>query len=118
VLEFGREVAPEIVLDDEDAEEVGVAAGAEDVPGEGGEAKRRESGGMKEAEGVAPALGDERPEKNGATGEDDTAGPFARTARPRKDPKRTRASQGVCGMTGEFSLRVRPARRRRRPWQS
>ena len=72
MLEFGGEVALEIVLDDEDAEEVGVAAGAQDVPRESGEAKRRESGGMKKTEGVAPALGDERPEKNGASGEDDT----------------------------------------------
>src|SRR6266851_5969898 len=68
VLEFGGEVALEIVLDDEDAEEIGVAAGAKDVPGKTGEGKRHESGGMKEAEGVAPALGDERPEKNGAAG--------------------------------------------------
>src|SRR5258708_29324437 len=36
------------------------------------------------------------------------AGPLARTARPRKNPKRMRASQGVCGRTGVFSLRVRP----------
>jgi len=35
VLEFGREVALEIVLDDEDAEKAGVAARAEDVPGQG-----------------------------------------------------------------------------------
>src|SRR5260370_40483295 len=57
-------------------EEVGVAAGAEDVPGESSEAKRRESNGMKDAEGVAPALGDERPEKYGAAGEDDGRGTF------------------------------------------
>jgi len=63
VLEFGSEVALEIVLDDEDAEEIGVAAGAEDVPRECSEAERHESGGMKEAAGVAPALGEERPEK-------------------------------------------------------
>ncbi len=52
------------MFDDEDAEEVGVAAGAEDVPGEGGEAEGGDSGGVKEAEGVAPVLGEERPEKN------------------------------------------------------
>jgi len=33
VLEFGREVALEIVFDDEDAKEIGIAVGAEDVPG-------------------------------------------------------------------------------------
>src|SRR5467141_1839878 len=36
------------------------------------------------------------------------AGPLARTARPRKNPKRMRASQGVRGRIGVFSLRVRP----------
>src|SRR5258708_5318553 len=69
VLEFGGEVALEIVFEDEDAEEIGVAASAEDVPGESGKAERCDRGGMKEAEGVAPALGDERPEKNGASAE-------------------------------------------------
>src|SRR5713226_4288080 len=37
------------------------------------------------------------------------AGPFARTARPRKNPKRMRASQGVRGRIGVFSLRVSPS---------
>src|SRR6266478_134068 len=36
------------------------------------------------------------------------AGPLARTARPRKKPKRIKASQGVWGRMGVFSLRVRP----------
>src|SRR5713101_4152920 len=84
VLEFGGEVALEIVLDDEDAEEIGVAAGAEDVPGKTGEGKRHESGGMKEAEGVAPALGDERPEKNGAAGEDDSGRAFREDGEPQE----------------------------------
>ena len=34
MLEFGGEEAFEIVFDDEDAEEIWIAAGAEDVPGE------------------------------------------------------------------------------------
>ena len=76
MLEFGSEVAFEIVLDDEDAEEIRIAAGAEDVPGKSGEAEGRDGGGMKEAEGVAPALGEERPEKNGAAHEDDASGAF------------------------------------------
>src|SRR5260370_3279006 len=36
------------------------------------------------------------------------AGPLARTARPRKKPKRMRASQGVRGRIGVCSLRLRP----------
>src|SRR5260370_7879560 len=54
VLEFGGEVALEIVLDDEDAEEVGVAAGAEDIPGEGGGAKKRERRRIKKAAALPP----------------------------------------------------------------
>src|SRR5260370_40456558 len=44
VLEFGGEVALEIVLDDEDAEEVGVAAGGGGKTGGRGEGKRRARG--------------------------------------------------------------------------
>ena len=76
MLEFGGEVALEVVFDDEDAEEIGVTAGAKDVPGKSGEAEGGEGGGMEEAEGVAPALGEERPEKNGAAGENDGGGAF------------------------------------------
>jgi len=76
VLKFGGEVALEIVFDDENAEEIGVAAGAEDVPGEGGEAEGRDCGGVKEAGGVAPSLGEERPEENSAAGENDAGGAF------------------------------------------
>ena len=48
VLEFGSEVALEIVVDDEDTEEIGVAAGAEDVPGQRCCAEREDCDGMKE----------------------------------------------------------------------
>ena len=76
MLEFGREVALEIVFDDEDTEKIGIAAGAEDVPGKSGEAKGRDGRRMKEMEGVAPALGEERPEENGAAGKNDRGGAF------------------------------------------
>src|SRR6266436_5486220 len=76
MLELGGEITLEIVFDDEDAEEIGIAAGAESVPGESGEAEGGECDGMKEAEGVAPALGEERPEENGAAGENDGGGAF------------------------------------------
>src|SRR2546425_7709731 len=71
VLEFGGEVALEIVLDDEDAEEVGVPAGANDVPGQGREAERCDCGGGKKTENVAPAFGEKSPEKKGAPPEND-----------------------------------------------
>ena len=76
VLELGSEEAVEIVLDDEDTEEVRVAAGAEDVPGKSGEAEAGDGDGMKAAEGVAPALCECGPEEDGAAGEDDGGGAF------------------------------------------
>src|SRR5260370_33990652 len=76
MVEFGSEVALEIVFDDEDAEKIGIAAGASDVPGKSGQAKGRDGRRMKEAEGVAPALGEERPEKDSACGENDRGGAF------------------------------------------
>jgi hypothetical protein len=64
------------VFDDEDAEEVGVAASAEDVPREGGEAEGGDCGWMKEPKGVAPALGEECPEKDGTAAENCGGGAF------------------------------------------
>jgi len=64
------------VFDDEDAEEIGVAAGAEEVPGQGGEAEGRDCGWVKKAEGVAPTLGEERPEKDRASAENYGGGAF------------------------------------------
>src|SRR2546427_9107698 len=74
VLEFGSEVALEIVLDDEDVEEVGVPAGANDVPRESGEAKGRDCGVGEETENLAPAVCEERPEENSATEGEDGGG--------------------------------------------
>ncbi len=59
------------MLDDEDAKEIGVAAGAEDVPGKGSEAEGGDGGGMKQAEGVAPAFGKECPQENRAATKND-----------------------------------------------
>ena len=76
MLEFRGEVALEIVFDDEDSEEVRIAAGADDVPRESGEVEGSDGDGMKEAEGVAPAFGEEGPEKDGAAGKDNGGGAF------------------------------------------
>ena len=69
VLELGSEEAVEIVLDDEDAEEVGVAAGAKDVPGKGGEAETGDGDWVKAAKGVTPAFCKDRPENDRTAGE-------------------------------------------------
>jgi hypothetical protein len=97
MLEFGGEVALEIVLDDEGAEEVGVAASAENVPGEGGEAEGGEGGRMEEAEGVAPALGKERPEKNGAAGENDGGGAFGEDGEAEEKTEEDEGEPGGLG---------------------
>src|SRR5260370_13240776 len=75
------------MFDDEGAEEIGIAAGAEDVPGKSSEAERRERGRMKEAEGVAPALGEERPEKNGAAGQDNCDRAFGEDSKAEEETK-------------------------------
>src|SRR5215470_2458508 len=64
VLKFGRKVALEIVLDDEDAKEVWIASCTKYVPGKGSRAKRCNGYGMEQAKRFAPFFGEERPEKN------------------------------------------------------
>jgi KDO2-lipid IV(A) lauroyltransferase len=91
VLEFGSEVALEIVLDDEDAEEIRIAPGAKDVPGKSGETEGRDGGGMKQAEGVTPALRKQRPEKDGASGENDGSRSFCEHS---EAEKKTEEQQG------------------------
>ncbi len=57
---------------------------------------------MKEAKGVAPALGEERPEKNGAAGENDGGGTFGEygqakeeTEKKEREPRRSRKNRRV-----------------------
>src|SRR5271169_5877495 len=71
VLELGGEVAFEIVFDKEDPEEIRIAAAAEDIPGEGGEAEAGNGAGKNTADGIAPALGDRGPENNSAATENE-----------------------------------------------
>src|SRR5713226_1649329 len=94
VLEFGGEVAFEIVFDDEDAEEIGVAAGAQDVPGESGQAEGRECGGVKETQGVAPALGEERPKENGAATENDRCRALGEDGEAEKEAEENKSEPG------------------------
>src|SRR5580692_2568284 len=104
VLELGSEEAVEIVLDDEDAEEVGVAAGAENVPGESGEAETGDGDGMKAAKGVAPAFCEDGPEKNGAAGEDDGGGTFGEGG---EAEKKTEGEGSKGGRWGKGTERTR-----------
>src|ERR1700719_2209855 len=85
VLELGSEEAVEIVLDDEDAEEVGIAAGAEDVPGKSGEEEAGDGQGMKTAEGVAPAFCEDGPEKGRTAGENYCGGAFGESGQAEEE---------------------------------
>jgi len=71
VLEFGGEIALEIVLDDEDAEEIGIAPGTDDVPGKGRKAEAGNGQRVKAAEGVTPAPGECGPQQYAAAGKND-----------------------------------------------
>src|SRR5579863_9832290 len=84
MLEFGGEETFEIVFDDEDAEKIGIAACAEDVPGEGRHAKRGDGCGMKQAEGVAPASCEKRPEENGASAKNNCCGAFGQDGKTKE----------------------------------
>ena len=94
MLELGSEEAVEIVFDDEDAEEVGVAAGAEDVPGKSSETEAGDGDGMKTAEGVSPAFSEDGPEKNSAAGEDDGRGTFGESGETKKQPEEKGGKRG------------------------
>ena len=85
VLEFGSEEAFEIVLDDEDVEEGGIALGAEDVPRQGCEAKDSDGDGMKKAKRVAPPLGKERPEEDGTAAENNSSWAFGENGESKKE---------------------------------
>ena len=87
MLELGSEEAVEIVFDDEDAEEIGIAAGAEDVPRKGGETEAGDGDGVKAADGVAPTLGEEGPEKDSAAGENDGRGTFGESGEAEEKTK-------------------------------
>ena len=84
MLEFRGEVTFEVVFDDEDAKEIGIAPGAEDVPGESGQAESGDGGGMKKAESVAPAFCEEGPEEYRAADENDASRAFGENGETEK----------------------------------
>jgi hypothetical protein len=94
VLKFGSEVALEIVLDDEDAEEIRIAACAENVPGESGEAEGSDGDWVKKTESVAPAFSQERPGKNGAAAEDDGGGAFGKNRQAKEKSEKDEGKPG------------------------
>ena len=117
MLEFGSEEAFEVVFDDENAKEIGIAAGTEDVPGKGSDAKADEGDGMKAAKRIAPAFGEDRPQQNSAAGKNDCGGPFRENGEAQEEAEENESEPGVRGMMGEFSFRVRPTMTPRRPWR-
>jgi len=91
VLEFGSEEAFEVLLDDEDAEEFGIAAGTEHVPGKRGEAKAGDGDRMETAKGIAPAFGEDRPKKNCAARKNDSRGTFRENGEAKKETEENKS---------------------------
>ena len=98
VLEFGCEVAPEVVLDEKNAEEVGITARAEDVPREGSEAEAEDGDGMKAPQGIAPALGADGPKKNRTARKDDCSRAFRKNGKAKEE---TEENEGEPGSSRE-----------------
>src|SRR5215472_808306 len=87
VLEFGREVTFEIVLDDEDAQEIRIAASAQNVPGQGGSAESGNAHWMQEPKRVVPAFGDPRPEQHRSGAENDGRRAFGQSGQRERKAK-------------------------------
>ena len=87
MLELGSEIAPEIVFDDEDAEEVGIAACAVDVPGKRGQTEAGDGDRVKAAECVAPALGEDSPQQYCPAGKYDGRGTFGENGETKEEAK-------------------------------
>src|SRR5215472_10679483 len=69
MLKFRCQEALEVVLDDEDAQEIRIAAGAANVPGQGRCAKRGNRHRMEEAKRVLSPVGQQGPWKHGPDAE-------------------------------------------------
>ena len=90
------------MFDDEDTKEIGIAARAEDVPRESGEAEAGDGYGMKAAKSVAPTSGESGPEQDDAPERMMAAGPFARVGEAeekskeqKSEPRSLRNNRGV-----------------------
>src|SRR5450755_2188655 len=71
MLEDGGEKALDVVEEQERAQEIGIADGANDVPGQRDAKERGDAQGMSESEGGAPFPRRERPESDAATSKND-----------------------------------------------
>jgi len=114
VLEFRCEIALEIVLDDEDAKEVGIAAGAEKVPGESSEAEARDGHGMKAAKGVAPAFAQDGPGEKRARREDDRGGAFRENGEAKEKAQEHEGQPGSSRQDGRVFVAHESEDKRRR----
>jgi hypothetical protein len=94
MLEFWSEVAFEVVLDDKDAEELGIAVSAKYVPGEGGQAETGDGQRVKAAESVTPTSGQDGPEEYGAAGKNDGGGSFGEDGETEKKAEEQQCQPG------------------------
>ena len=97
VFKLRGEIAFEIVFDDKDSEEAGIAARAKNIPRESREAECEDGGGMQQAEGVTPAPREERPEKHCAAAKDERSGSLCERGEPKETAKEDRADQSRRG---------------------
>jgi len=78
VLEDWSEVALKIMLEDKCVDEIGVAVGAEDVPGQGYDREGGDCRRMYQAECGAPLTSCQRPNSDGSSSEDNCCGAFSK----------------------------------------
>src|SRR5258708_27811632 len=97
----------DVVEDDEDAEERGVAAGAEEGLGRSGYAGRGGCGWMRETEDIARALGENRRENAGAATKNYRSGAFG------EDGKTERKTEEEGNKGGGGSKRGKGSKGRR-----
>src|SRR5262249_20590858 len=77
----------EVMLDDEDGQEVGIAAGADEIPGKSREQKERDRGRRGQPDGGAPAFGDQGPEENGPAGKNQRCRSFTKNRESQEKSK-------------------------------
>ena len=97
MFEFGSEIAFEIVFDDEDRKETGIAARAKNVPRQSREAECEDGGGMQQTEGITPAPREERPEKHCAAAKDECGGSLCERGESEETAKEDRTEQSGSG---------------------
>ena len=119
MLEHRGEVAFQIMLEDKYVEEVGIAARAEQIPGQRDYAKGADRDRMREPERRAEVRGGEGPDADGACGENHCCGAFGQNREAEKCAEEGESADGEFfdQRSKEHGTRQRGGDNlRRRPW--